>query len=341
MGHRGTRQRRTGWGFYVLAGTSDATSNPTCDGHRGSRGPTRSAAGGTSVRNRGTQRTPAYVVPALRTHRLLCNPRGLVRGHTACRPRLNTHSFRYLSTARPPAGKGRRPLASPTRGSLDPMGLGRWVTHWMSVGRGTLSKQRSKSRRSLYLPPHGYRRSCTRQLQLNVIRILSHLKHTRPQFIRIDRVHADTGSAPQSNPSPQTSGSRSPRAKTPSSTATALEVAAHPPDNRDSRSQSGDLHPADSPHHLHPAAPASARNSTDTTHPSPNDSQSIRGSCVNASSRSVSNILHRAQHRLQQMTGRNRILRTVRRSTYPAAGSDTPPSPARPPLRIERTFGNG
>ncbi len=49
--------------------------------------------------------------------RRLRNPHGLVRGHPARCPHLVTYSFRYLSTARPPAGRGRCPLASPTRGA--------------------------------------------------------------------------------------------------------------------------------------------------------------------------------------------------------------------------------
>ncbi len=51
-----------------------------------------------------------FVEPAMRTRSNRTagfgNPRVLVRGHPARRPRLNTHSFRHLSTARPLAGQG-------------------------------------------------------------------------------------------------------------------------------------------------------------------------------------------------------------------------------------------
>ncbi len=65
------------------------------------------------------------MVPALRTHRSLWNPCELMWGHPARRPRLDTHFFRHLSTARPPAGKGPKnntgPSALPTRVPLDPV----------------------------------------------------------------------------------------------------------------------------------------------------------------------------------------------------------------------------
>ncbi len=59
------------------------------------------------MRNRGKQRTSAFVEPALRTPRSLCTPAVLVSGHTARCPRLDTGSFRHLSTAaKPPARRG-------------------------------------------------------------------------------------------------------------------------------------------------------------------------------------------------------------------------------------------
>ena len=51
-------------------------------------------------------RWPPGLSGSVRSHRSLCNPRGLVRGHPTRGPRLDTHSFRHLSTAGPPAGKG-------------------------------------------------------------------------------------------------------------------------------------------------------------------------------------------------------------------------------------------
>ncbi len=55
-----------------------------------------------------------FVEPALRTHRSLCNPRGLVRGHPARYPRLGTCSFRHLSTAEASGGhEGFAPLHPP------------------------------------------------------------------------------------------------------------------------------------------------------------------------------------------------------------------------------------
>ncbi len=67
-----------------------------------------------------------FVELALRTQPLRSrNPRGLVRGHAARCPRLDTPSFRHLSTARPPAGKGQEktqaPSALPHQGALDPV----------------------------------------------------------------------------------------------------------------------------------------------------------------------------------------------------------------------------
>ncbi len=58
---------------------------------------------------------------SLNPHRSLCNPRGLVRGHTARCPRSDTISFRRCPTAGPPAGKGpkkqHRPLCTPHQGA--------------------------------------------------------------------------------------------------------------------------------------------------------------------------------------------------------------------------------
>ncbi len=105
---------------------SGACSNPTCHGSRGqgarnNTGPL--AAGGTSMRNRGTQRT-SPLGTGVEDSSLALDPSGLVRGHPARCPRLDTISFRYLSTARPPAGRV-EPLASPTRGEpLDPGSFG-------------------------------------------------------------------------------------------------------------------------------------------------------------------------------------------------------------------------
>ena len=47
-------------------------------------------------------------------HRLLCNPRGMVRGHPARCPRLDTRSFRLIETRRASGGRrGVAPLHSP------------------------------------------------------------------------------------------------------------------------------------------------------------------------------------------------------------------------------------
>ena len=48
---------------------------------------------------------------------LALHPGGLVGGHTARGPRLDTPSFRHLSTARPPAGKGHSAPCTPGPGS--------------------------------------------------------------------------------------------------------------------------------------------------------------------------------------------------------------------------------
>ncbi len=64
------------------------------------------------MRNRRTQRVSAFGAGVESSTLALECPR-VGEGHTARRPRLDTHSFRDLSTARPPAGKGALPLASP------------------------------------------------------------------------------------------------------------------------------------------------------------------------------------------------------------------------------------
>ena len=61
-----------------------------------------------------------FVEPALSTHRSLRTPSGLIWGHPARRPRLDTISFRHLSTAKPPAGKGALPLCTPHQGAPGP-----------------------------------------------------------------------------------------------------------------------------------------------------------------------------------------------------------------------------
>ncbi len=111
-------------------------SNPTCHGSLGVKGPARPlAAGGTPVRNRGTQRMSpcgTSVEDSPTPHRLLCNPRGLVRGHTARCPRLGHALLLTVSRrARPPAGKGRCPLHSPP---------GCPWTRWASIGRPPFSE---------------------------------------------------------------------------------------------------------------------------------------------------------------------------------------------------------
>ncbi len=69
---------------------------------------------GAPMRNRGKQRTSALWNRPLRTHRSLCTPSGLVRGHTARCPRLDTPSFRHLSTAEASGGqRGVAPLYPP------------------------------------------------------------------------------------------------------------------------------------------------------------------------------------------------------------------------------------
>ncbi len=62
----------------------------------------------------------ASVEDSLTAQHLLCNRCGFVRGHPARCPRLDTCSFRHLSTARPPAGKGALPLCTPHQGTPGP-----------------------------------------------------------------------------------------------------------------------------------------------------------------------------------------------------------------------------
>jgi hypothetical protein len=66
-----------------------------------------------------------FVMPALGNPRSVRIPRGLVWGHTAPCPRLDTVSFRHPSTRGPPAGKGALPPCIPHQGyPLDPGNLG-------------------------------------------------------------------------------------------------------------------------------------------------------------------------------------------------------------------------
>ncbi len=73
------------------------------------------------VAHNGCPLCSARVEDSFSSHRSLCNPRGLVRGHTARCPRLDTCSFRQL-----PTGSGLRrargilPLASPYSGAPGP-----------------------------------------------------------------------------------------------------------------------------------------------------------------------------------------------------------------------------
>ncbi len=124
VGRRGMccwlKSRPCRWSFH--------SSNPMCHGSLGSRV-------STPCRRRHSCEEPWYsngcplcgtsIEDSFNLHRLLCNSRGLVRGHTTRCPCLDTCSFRYLSTARPPAGKGpekqHRPSALPTRVPLDPV----------------------------------------------------------------------------------------------------------------------------------------------------------------------------------------------------------------------------
>ncbi len=73
-----------------------------------------------------------FVEPAPRTHRSLCNSRGLVKGQTARCPRLDTHSFRHLSIGpSAPAGKGprkqHRPLCTPLHQGAPPDPAGAYI----------------------------------------------------------------------------------------------------------------------------------------------------------------------------------------------------------------------
>ncbi|AMV19926.1 hypothetical protein VT03_18660 [Planctomyces sp. SH-PL14] len=97
---------------------SSHSSNPTCDGSLGSRGSHPLAAGGLVLTEPWDTTDVPFVEPASRTRCSLCHPRGLMKGHTARCPRLDTCSFRHLSTRGPPAGKGTKkttqaPLHSP------------------------------------------------------------------------------------------------------------------------------------------------------------------------------------------------------------------------------------
>ncbi len=73
--------------------------------------------------------------PVLRTHRSLCDPRGLVEGASGTLSACWTSTpFRHLSTARPPAGQRALPPRSPRRGyPLDPGSLGQQFLHDFSV----------------------------------------------------------------------------------------------------------------------------------------------------------------------------------------------------------------
>ncbi|AMV16564.1 hypothetical protein VT03_01660 [Planctomyces sp. SH-PL14] len=97
------------------------SSNPTCDGSLGSRGQRKNtgplAAGGASMRNRGQQRTSVCgtgVEDSLKTHRLLCNPRGLVRGPSGTLS-LSGHSLLQTSLDGQASGgqRGFAPLHPP------------------------------------------------------------------------------------------------------------------------------------------------------------------------------------------------------------------------------------
>ena len=80
----------------------------------GSRGSHPLAAGGIFDAEPWNTTDVPFVVPALRTPRSLCNPRGLVRGHTARCPRLDTYSFRQFPTGQASGGQmGVAPLHSP------------------------------------------------------------------------------------------------------------------------------------------------------------------------------------------------------------------------------------
>ena len=77
------------------------------------------------MRNRGTQQmfsSGTSIEDSLTSDHSLCNPRGLVRGHPARCPRLDTCSFRDLSTAKASGGQGGfSPLHPLTRVPLDPV----------------------------------------------------------------------------------------------------------------------------------------------------------------------------------------------------------------------------
>ncbi len=73
------------------------------------------------MRNRGQQRASPFVVPALRTHRSLCNPRGWVRGAYGTLSALGQSLLQTsLDETRLRRAKGRCPSALPTRDTLDP-----------------------------------------------------------------------------------------------------------------------------------------------------------------------------------------------------------------------------
>ncbi len=101
-----------------------ATSNPTCYGRLQGQGATPPAAGERSCEEPWDTTDVCFVGRALRTLSSHCSPRGLVRGHSTRCPRLDTHSFRHLSTGWPPAGKGprkqHRPPCIPHQGAPGP-----------------------------------------------------------------------------------------------------------------------------------------------------------------------------------------------------------------------------
>jgi len=112
---RWLKPRPCRWSFH--------SSNPMCYGSLGARGfdplPPEALLWGTVVSN-GCPLCGTSVEDSFNLHRLLCNSRGLVRGHTTRCPCLDTHSFRHLSTRRPPAGKGALPLCTPHQGAPGP-----------------------------------------------------------------------------------------------------------------------------------------------------------------------------------------------------------------------------
>ncbi len=99
----------------VLAGTTPVLK-PIVPRQPGVKGPRPAPPESTPVRNRGNQRTsvlcgtPVEDSPTPRTAGFAIR---VGEGASTRFPRLDTHSFRHLSTARPPAGKGRCPSALP------------------------------------------------------------------------------------------------------------------------------------------------------------------------------------------------------------------------------------